>query len=82
MEDNDQVDRAKENWKKRRLGRHGWKESKPKGEKRGRNLKNNKTKAVEKKFKKRLISKAAKGPKGASKGSSKGKPSRGGNRKK
>ena len=47
MEDNNQVDRAKEDWKKRRLGRHGWKESKPKGEKRGRNLKNNKTKAVE-----------------------------------
>lgn len=77
MEDNDQVDRAKQDWKKRRLGRHGWKESKTKGEKRGRNLKNNKTKAVEKKYKKRLISKAAKGPKGPSKGKPKA-----GNRKK
>jgi hypothetical protein len=31
MEDNDQVGRAREDWKKRRLGRHGWKDSKPKG---------------------------------------------------
>lgn len=60
-EDNEQVQRAKDNWKSRRMARHGWKEAKPKGEPRGRNLKNNKTKAIEKKFKKRLISKAAKG---------------------
>lgn len=40
------------------MARHGWKESKPKGEVRGRDLKNNKTKAIEKKFKKRLISKS------------------------
>ena len=49
------------------MGRHGWKESKPKGQTRGRNLKNNKTKAIEKKFKKRLINKSKSG----------GKPSKG-----
>lgn len=70
MEDNDQIQRARENWKSRRMARHGWKEAKPKGEKRGRDLKNNKTKAIEKKFKTRLInkSKSAKGGKGKGKG--------------
>jgi len=60
MEDEDQTTRAKENWSTRRKGRHGFKENKPKGQKRGRDLKNNKTKAIEKKFKKRLISKSQK----------------------
>jgi hypothetical protein len=72
MEDNDQVQRARDNWKSRRMARHGWKESKPKGEKRGRDLKNNKTKAIEKKYKKRLISKSN-SAKTAGKGKSGGK---------
>lgn len=47
MEDNDQTARAKENWKNRRMARHGWKQAKPKGERRARgDLKNNKTKAI------------------------------------
>jgi len=41
------------------MARHGWKESKPKGDRRARgDLKNNKTKAIEKKYKKRLITKS------------------------
>ena len=61
MEDDHQTSRAKENWQNRRKGRHGWKENKPKGSGfRGRDLKNNKTKAIEKKFKKRLITKSQK----------------------
>ncbi len=70
VEDNEQVQRAKDNWKSRRMARHGWKESKPKGEVRGRDLKNNKTKAIQKKFKKRLInkSKTSKSGKGKGKG--------------
>lgn len=76
MEDNDQIQRAKENWKSRRMARHGWRESKPKGEVRGRNLKNNKTKAIEKKFKKKLISKSK-----SSKPSHKSKGGKGGSKK-
>ena len=64
VEDQDQVQRAQSNWKSRRMARHGWKESKPKGQKRGRDLKNNKTKAIEKKFKKRLIHKSQKSKSG------------------
>lgn len=60
MEDEDQIQRAKQNWTTRRKARHGWKENQPKGQKRGRDLKNNKTKAIEKKFKKRLITKSQK----------------------
>ena len=76
MEDEDQVGRARDNWKSRRKARHGWKETKAKGEDRGRNLKNNKTKAIEKRFKKRLIGKseAAKGKgRGGGKGRNKGR---------
>ena len=62
VENDDQTSRAKESWQKRRKGRHGWKENKPKGGGfKGRDLKNNKTKAIEKKFKKRLITKSQKG---------------------
>lgn len=70
MEDEGQVKRAKESWQTRRKARHGWKENKPKGEKRGRDLKNNKTKAIEKRFKKRLISKGQKGRSGKAPGKS------------
>ena len=67
MEDNDQTARAQQNWKSRRMARHGWKQTKPKGDRRARgDLKNNKTKAIEKKYKKRLITKSqnSKGGKG------------------
>lgn len=77
MEDEDQIQRAKQNWTTRRKARHGWKENQPKGQKRGRDLKNNKTKAIEKKFKKRLISKSQKS-KAAKAG---GKPGKGGMKK-
>ena len=48
VEDDHQTSRAKENWQNRRKGRHGWKENKQKGSGsfRGRDLKNNKTKAI------------------------------------
>ena len=63
---------AKQNWIQRRKFRHGWKETKEAGAQGGRlNLKNNKTKAFEKRFKTKLIQKASKG-KGGSKGGSKG----------
>jgi hypothetical protein len=80
MEDTEKTQRAQDSWKSRRMARHGWKENKPTGgERRGRDLKNNKTKAVEKKFKKRLISKSknSKGSIGGKSGRG-GKPERGG----
>jgi hypothetical protein len=46
MENEEQTQRAQQSWKNRRMARHGWKENKEKGVKRGRDLKNNKTKAV------------------------------------
>ena len=69
------MQRAQDSWKSRRKARHGWKETQTKGPKRGRDLKNNKTKAIEKKFKKRLISKSQKGKGGPKKG--RGKESKG-----
>lgn len=65
-EDAEQINLAKDSWLQRRKYRHGWKENKEGGEKRRINLKNNKTKAVEKKYKKKLISKASKGARGKS----------------
>lgn len=73
VEDQTKTGKAKENWTKRRKSRHGWRESNEegtgaKGAQRGpsRNmkLKNNKTKAFQKKFKSKLIQKASKGGKG------------------
>lgn len=75
MEDQEQVNMAKDSWLQRRKFRHGWKENKSEGERRGVNLKNNKTKAVEKKFKRKLISKAQNGK---GRGGMAGKGSKGG----
>ena len=71
VENQEQVGRARENWKSRRMARHGWKQESTRGDGRGRSsLKNNKTKAIEKRFKKRLINKSesSKGGKGKSRG--------------
>lgn len=57
VEDGESTKMVKQKWLKTRKFRHGWKETKEKG----KSLKNNKTKAIEKKYKKKLISKSMKG---------------------
>jgi len=54
---------ARDNWIQRRKFRHGWKDTKEVGAKGKLGLKNNKTKAFEKRFKTKLIQKASKGKK-------------------
>lgn len=74
LEDEEHVKKASESWTERRRFRHGWRENKvpaaPGG--RGVNLKNNKTKAIEKKFKKRLITKSQREKSGPAGGKGKG----------
>ena len=66
-EDENQTQKAKDRWVKRRKGRHGWKQNVEKGPRRGVGLKNNKTKAVEKKMKTKMIKKSMGSKKGGKK---------------
>ena len=78
-EDEEHVKMAKDSWLERRKYRHGWKENKSNEPKeRGVNMKNNKTKAIEKKYKKRLIGKAQRGKTQGREMGRDSKPSRGG----